>query len=152
MTDTAPETFSAAATPESLARREHNLAVVYRFYDALASNDTSNVVPVATEDFVATVAEGMPNGLGGVYHGNVNAVSKIWGRIWETFYVHAEPAEFLPVDDDRVVVLGRYVGDNPLGGSTIDATFAHICTVRGDRLSALQQITDTAQWHHFWTR
>ena len=105
-----------------------------------------------TEDFVGTVSEGMRNGLGGVYYGNTDAVTNVWCRIWGLYYMHGEPTEFLSVDDDRVVVLGRYVGENPLGGPTVDATFAHIFTVRGDLVSALQQITDTAQWLQFWAR
>jgi len=32
------------------------------------------------------------------------------------------------------------------GGSAVDAVFAHIITIQGDRLAALQPITDTASW------
>ena len=129
----------------------HNVAVVQRFYIAAATHDTSKVVPVLTEDFVGTTTEGLPNGLGGVYHGNENAVAKIWGRIWSLFDMNGEAAEFLPVGDDRVVVLGRYVGQAQ-DGSAVYAAFAHIFTVRGDRVAALQQITDSAQWRQFRTR
>ena len=108
MTDTTPDTSRGAATAESA------LAVARRFYEALASNDGSKVVPLLTEDFVLTVAEGMPQGLGGVYHGPT--ATNVWCRIWDLYYVHGEPAEFLPIDDDRVVVLGRYVGEAPDGG------------------------------------
>ncbi len=139
-------------TPERLARRDHNLAVVQRFYAAAATHDESKVVPVLTEDFVGQTTEGLPNGLGGVYHGNVNAVAKIWGRIWAMFDMNGEAADFLPVDDDRVVVLGRYVGHTQDGSSPVYAAFAHIFTVRGDRVAALQQITDSAQWRQFGTR
>ena len=88
----------------------------------------------------------------GVYHGNENAVAKIWGRIWSLFDMNGEAAEFLPVGDDRVVVLGRYVGQARDGGSAVYAAFAHVFTVRGDRVAALQQITDSAQWRQFRTR
>jgi ketosteroid isomerase-like protein len=131
---------------------EHNVAVVQRFYGAAATHDTSNVVPVLTEDFVGTTTEGLPNGLGGVYHGNENAVAEIWGRIWSLFDMNGEVTEFLPVGDDRVVVLGRYVGQPRDGGSPVYAAFAHIFTVRGDRVAALRQITDSAQWRQFRTR
>jgi ketosteroid isomerase-like protein len=131
---------------------KHNVAVVQRFYGAAATHDTSKVVPVLTEDFIGTTTEGLPNGLGGVYHGNENAVAKIWGRIWSLFDMNGEATEILPVGDDRVVVLGRYVGQARDGGSAVYATFAHIFTVRGDRVAALQQITDSAQWRQFRTR
>jgi 2-(1,2-epoxy-1,2-dihydrophenyl)acetyl-CoA isomerase len=138
--------------PERLARRDNNLAVVERFYLAAATHDTSKVVPVLTEDFVGTTTEGLPNGLGGVYHGNENAVARIWGRIWSLFDMNGEVYEFLPVDDDRVIVLGRYVGHTQDGSSPVFAAFAHIFTVRGDRVAALRQITDSAQWQQFGTR
>jgi len=60
--------------------------------------------------------------------------------------MHVDPTEFLPVDDTRVVVLGRYWGPARDGSSSVDAAFAHIITTRGDRLAALRQITDTARW------
>jgi uncharacterized protein len=44
------------------------------------------------------------------------------------------------------VVLGRYWGPARDGGSSVDAVFAHVITTRGDRVAALQQITDTARW------
>ena len=137
-------------TPEALALREHTLAVVHRFYDALATNDGSAVMPLLNEDFVLTVSEGLQNGLGGVYHGP--AAANVWGRIWGLYYVHGEPTAFLPVDDDRVVVLGFYRGQTRDGGSAVDARFAHVVTVRGDRLAAFQQITDTVQWLKFRLR
>ena len=138
--------------PERLVRRDQNVAVVQRFYGAAGTHDKSKVVPVLTEDFVGQTTEGLPHGLGGVYHGNVDAVAKIWGRIWALFDMDGEAADFLPVDDDRVVVLGRYVGHTQDGSSPVYAAFAHIFTVRGDRVAALQQITDSAQWLHFGTR
>jgi 2-(1,2-epoxy-1,2-dihydrophenyl)acetyl-CoA isomerase len=45
-----------------------------------------------------------------------------------------------------VVVLGRYWGSARDDGSAVDAAFAHIITTRGDRIAALQQITETARW------
>jgi 2-(1,2-epoxy-1,2-dihydrophenyl)acetyl-CoA isomerase len=140
------------STPERSAVREYNLAVVQRFYGAAATHDTSKVLPALTEDFVGTATEGLPHGLGGVYHGNEKAVAEIWGRIWSLFDMTGEVAEFIPVDDDRVLVLGRYVGEAREGGTPVYAAFAHIFTVRGDRVAALQQVTDSAQWHQFRTR
>ena len=130
---------TAAATPES------TLAVVHRFYEALATNDGSNIAPLLTEDCVVICSEGMPYDLGGEYHGPW-AATNVWVRIWALHDMHAEPMEFLPVGDDRVVVLGFYRGKAKDGSAAVDARFAHVITVRGDRLAAFQQITDTARW------
>ena len=58
--------------------------------------------------------------------------------------MHVEPHDYLHVDDERVVVLGRYWGPARDGGSAVDAVFAHIITTRF-QIAALQQVTDTAR-------
>lgn len=73
-------------------------------------------------------------------------IADVWGRIASLYDMHVDPVEYLPVDDERVVVLGRYWGPARDGGSSVDAAFAHVITTRGDRVAALQQITDTARW------
>jgi ketosteroid isomerase-like protein len=32
----------------------------------------------------------------------------------------------------------------------VDAAFAHVITIRGDRIAALRQIADTARWGFPW--
>lgn len=118
---------------------ESSLAVARRFYDASA------FMRMLNEDFVVTVSEGMPHGLGGVYHDPRDATD-VWCRIWALYDMRADPAEFLPVADGRVVVLGFYRGQARDGGSAVDARFAHVITAVGDRLAAFEQITDTARW------
>ena len=76
----------------------------------------------------------------------MDMIGGVWGRIASLYDMHVDPLEYLPVDDERVVVLGRYWGTARDGGSSVDAAFAHIITTRGDRVAALQQITDTARW------
>jgi hypothetical protein len=99
-----------------------------------------------TDDFVGTVSAGMPHGVGGENHSRLDMVTGVWGRIVSIYDMHVDPLEYLPVDDTRVVVLGRYRGPARDGSCSVDAAFAHIITTRGDRVVALQQITDTAQW------
>lgn len=121
---------------------ESSLAVARRFYDASA------FMRMLNEDFVVTVSEGVPHGLGSGYHGS-RAAANVWCRIWALYDMRADPAEFLPVADGRVVVLGFYRGQARDGGSAVDARFAHVITVItvvGDRLAAFEQITDTARW------
>ena len=67
-------------------------------------------------------------------------------RDWFSGYA-IDPAEYLAVDDGRVVVIGRYRGPARDGRSTVDAAFAHVITARDDRIAALHQITDTARWN-----
>jgi ketosteroid isomerase-like protein len=112
----------------------------------MADADGEALFGLLTDDFVGTVSVGMPHGVGGEHHGVADMITGVWARIVSVYDMHVDPHDYLPVDDQRVVVLGRYWGPARDGGSAVDAAFAHVITTRGDRIAALQQITDTARW------
>jgi ketosteroid isomerase-like protein len=120
--------------------------VARRLYDAMARADGQALFDLLTDDFVGTVSVGMPHGVGGHHQGPVDMITGVWGRIASLYDMHVDPVEYLPIDDERVVVLGRYWGPARDDGSSVDAAFAHVITTRGDRVAALKQITDTARW------
>nr|WP_255413241.1 nuclear transport factor 2 family protein [Mycobacterium sp. 3519A] len=122
------------------------IATAQRLYDAMAHADGEALFGLLTDDFVGTVSAGMPHGVGGEHRGAADMIVSVWGRIATEYDIHVDPQEYLCVDDERVVVLGRYRGTARDGGSAVDATFAHVITTRGRRIAALQQITDTARW------
>ena len=74
-----------------------------------------------TEDFVGTVSAGMPHGVGGEHRGAVDMITGVWARIASVYEMHVDPLDFLQVDDERVVVLGRYWGPARDGGSSVKA-------------------------------
>jgi ketosteroid isomerase-like protein len=121
-------------------------AVAQRLYEAFAGTDGQALFDLLTDDFVGTVSAGMPHGVGGDHRGPADMIAGVWGRIASLYDMHVDPFEYLPVDDERVVVLGRYWGPARDGGTSVDAAFAHVITTRGERVAALQQITDTARW------
>lgn len=121
-------------------------AIAERLYDAFAHTDAPALLELLTDDFVGTVSTGMPHDVGGRHHGPLDMVQNVWGRIATIYDMHVEPGEYLPVDDARVVVLGRYWGPAWDGSAAVDAAFAHVITTRGDHVAALHQITDTARW------
>ena len=121
-------------------------ALARRFYAAMTAGDAAALFDVLDEDFVGEVSAGMPHGVGGTHHGAATTITEVWGRIDALYEVEVMPAEYLPVDDTRVVVLGSYRGRARDGSSSVDAAFAHVITTRGDRIAALTQITDTARW------
>jgi ketosteroid isomerase-like protein len=121
-------------------------ALAQRLYEAVARADRQALFDLLTDDFVGTVSAGMPHGVGGEHRGAVGMITGVWARIASVYDMHVDPLDYLQVDDERVVVLGRYWGPARDGGSAVDAAFAHIITTRGDRIAALQQITDTARW------
>jgi ketosteroid isomerase-like protein len=119
--------------------------VARRLYDAFADTDPTALLNLLTDDFEGIVSAGMPHGVGGVHRGPDDMLG-VWGTIDALYDMTVEPAEFLPVDDAHVVVVGRYHGPSRDGGTAVDAAFAHVITTRGDRVAALRQITDTARW------
>ena len=53
-------------------------------------------------------------------------IGGVWGRIDSLYDVHVDPVEYLVVDNDRVVVIGRYGGSARDGDTSVDAAFAHV--------------------------
>jgi ketosteroid isomerase-like protein len=121
-------------------------AVAKRFYEALARSDAEALFALLTDDFDGMVSAGMPEDVGGRHRGAQDMIAGVWGCIDARYDVNVEPTEYLVVDDGRIVVLGRYVGSARDGATDVDAAFAHVITTRGERMAALHQITDTAQW------
>src|SRR5262245_47223295 len=101
-------------------------AVARRLYEAFAHTDAPALFDLLTDDFVGTVSTGMPHGVGGDHHGKADMITGVWGRIASIYDMHVDPVEYLPVGDERVVVLGRYWGPARDGGSAVDAAFAHV--------------------------
>lgn len=129
---------------------EHSSVDIARcLYRALADGDGPALFGLLADDFVGTVSAGMPHGVGGEHHGRDAMILGVWGRIASIYDMHLEPSAYLAVGpaDDAVVVLGRYRGAARDGGSSVDAAFAHVISVRGGQITALQQITDTVRWH-----
>lgn len=123
-------------------------AVAQRFYRALAEGDGNSLFDLLATDFVGTVSQGMPHGVGGRHHGRVAMIADVWGHIDAVYDLDVEPTEFLAIgeSDDKVVVLGNYRGSARDGKTVVDAAFAHVITVQNGQITALQQITDTARW------
>lgn len=119
--------------------------VARRLYDAMATHDATALVDLLSDDFEGLVSAGMPHAVGGPRHGR-DAMLGVWGTVDALYDIAVEPHEFLEVSNERVVVIGRYRGRARTGDTAVDAAFAHVIDVRGERLSGLHQITDTARW------
>lgn len=89
----------------------------------------------------------MPDGLGGVYDSGEAMLRQCWARVFAIVDVRPIPAEYLPVPDDRIIVLGRYEGTARATGRSLSAAFAHVLRFADNKVCELIQITDTAHWH-----
>jgi uncharacterized protein len=123
------------------------VCLAQRLYDAFAQFDAPALTALLSNDFVGTVSDGMPHGVGGTHYGPTDMLHNVWGTIAGRYDLCVQPLEYLCVSETKVVVLGRYRGRARDGHTTVDAAFAHVITARDDHITGLHQITDTRSWH-----
>jgi ketosteroid isomerase-like protein len=117
---------------------------VLRFYDALERGDVPAVLALMDRQIEWTEAERFPY-YSGTWRGPGAVLSNLLAplsRDWEGFSARAD--DFI-TDGERVVSLGTYTGTYRKTGRSFSASFAHIWTVRGDKLTRFQMYTDTAK-------
>lgn len=120
--------------------------LVEQVYAALGRRDGEALRRVLAPAFVGTVSAGMPAGAGGVHHGPHAMIEGCWWRIGAAYKVLAEPEEWIPTADGRLLVTGFYRGTARDDGRVVHAAFTHLWTGDRERLTALTQVTDTARW------
>jgi uncharacterized protein len=125
---------------------QNSVPAARRLYDAMAERDIRAIRDAMTDDFVGEVSDGMPLAVGGRHDGPEAMLRDVWGRIFAAYDVSIDVDRLLPSGDDVVVALGRYRGCERATTRPLDARFAHVLTVREDRVSSLEQITDTRRW------
>lgn len=116
-----------------------------RLYDGFLAHDAAAIMSVLHPDFEGEVSAGMPLGVGGHHRGAEAMMRDVWAPIFGAYDVRVE-ADALLDSGERVVAVGGYRGAERASGVTFDAAFAHVLTIDGGLITALQQITDTASW------
>jgi uncharacterized protein len=117
---------------------------VRRFYDALGGGDVSAVLAVLDASIEWTEAERFPY-YSGTWLGPQAVLDNLFvplSRDWDGF--SATPHEFIGTGE-RIVVLGTYRGTFKKTGRVFTAAFAHVWTVRGEKLTRFDMHTDTAK-------
>lgn len=115
-------------------------------YEALTSGDRAALDTLLHLDFVGHATEGLPFDLGGTYRGPNAMRREFWGRIAKNFVARAQPESFHVLDDGRLLVQGRYVGEARSGGGKLDAEFVHILRFSEGKIIGLSQLTDSERW------
>ncbi len=120
------------------------VTIVRRFYDALDRGDLPAMLSLLDPRVEWTEAERFPY-FSGTWHSPQAVLDNLLKPLagdWEGFSV--KPQEFI-AQGDRVVSLGQYSGTFKKTGRSISAAFAHVWTVRGDKLAKFNMHTDTAK-------
>jgi ketosteroid isomerase-like protein len=118
-----------------------NVETIKNLYQSFAQGDIPGVLGAFAADIEWTEAEGFP--YGGTYIGAnailENVFMKLGGE-WEGF--SAVPDEFLDAGAN-VVALGTYGGKYIKTGKSMNVPFAHVWTLRDDKIVKFVQYTDT---------
>jgi uncharacterized protein len=122
------------------------LRAARRLYEGFAARDGAAIREALTEDFLGDVSDGMPLGVGGRHEGRDAMLRDCWGPVFAVYDMRVEAQDYLACDGGEVVVTGRYRGPHRAGGWEVDAAFAHVLTIRDERVASLRQITDTVRW------
>ena len=119
---------------------------VMAIYDAFAIGDIDTVLANFTEDINWNEAENYIYADGNPYIGKTAVLEGVFGRVgaeWE--YWNLANTQFANVEDDKVLVTGRYQAKHKTTGKLIDAQFAHLWTMKDTLASSFQQYADTKQ-------
>lgn len=125
---------------------ENATSVAKRLYDAFASGDMDTIAALLGDDVEWVEAEGGPYEAGNPHTGMAGVGAGVFGPIGEAYDDFAATPERYTAEGNRVVAEGRYTGINKRSGKKLNAQFAHVFTVEGERIKAFQQYTDTHQW------
>lgn len=128
--------------------RDVRVATAENLYRALAEGDRDALDRLLAPDFIGHAAHGLPLGMGGTHIGPDAMRTQLWWRIGEHFTARAVAEDFQALEDGRLVVIGTYRGSARRSGAVLDAAFVHVLSFGADgRITALDQLTDTAAWH-----
>jgi uncharacterized protein len=122
------------------------IAAARRLYEAFASRDVEALRDALADDFVGQVSGGMPLGVGGEHRGRDAMIRDVWSKVFATYEINVDAERFYASGDDHVVAVGHYRGTVRASGQPIEASFAHVLTIRDRRIARLHQITDTGSW------
>ena len=122
-----------------------NLALVHRFYQAIAALDPKALLDVLEPDLVAHVSAGLGD-YGGTHQGARQMLEKVWVPAHLTFRAMPTPDEFFESPPDGVAAIGFYRGKVEDTGREFEAAFCHVFRCNETRISELRQITDTVRW------
>src|SRR5689334_12306522 len=81
-----------------------------RLYDALRVGDGESLNALLSADFVGHATDGLPLGMGGEHRDRDAMQRELWWNIGRNFAARAEPERMLAVEDNGLLVCGRYRG------------------------------------------
>ncbi len=119
-------------------------AIVRSFYDALGRGDVAAVVSLLDVEIEWTEAERFPY-YSGTWRGPQAIVDNLLVPLATDWADFSAKVDELIAEGNRVVALGSYSGKFKKSGRSFSARFAHVWSVRSDKLARFDMHTDTAK-------
>ena len=119
---------------------------VKKIYDAFGQGDIEAVLASFSKDIEWNEAENFIYSDNNPYIGGDAIVKGVFQRIGEEWeYWNLADPKFYNVDDDRVLVTGRYQAKHKASAKVLDAQFAHFWKMKDTLVASFQQFVDTKQ-------
>ncbi len=121
-----------------------NVDLVKKFYSSFKAKDKQTYLQLCDDDIEWKVLEGMPYG-GATYIGKTAVFEKYFRQLFSNFEeFHAMPEEFLDAGE-AVVVLGKYQMVAKKSKDTFTSPFAHVYTIKNEKIVRFRQYADTVK-------
>jgi ketosteroid isomerase-like protein len=118
--------------------------IIEAHYAASASGD----LPGMTVNFAPAIAwtEAAGGPYAGTFVGTPAIIEGVFARVGGDFEVFDVVVDALIIDESlgRVAMVGSYAGTHRATGKTLDARVVHVWTVEGGKITAFEQIVDSA--------
>lgn len=123
-----------------------NVEIIQGMYDAFATGDVPSVLAKMSTDIVWNEAENFPYADGNPYIGPDAIVEGVFARIgqdWDGFALTDQ--NLYSVEDNMVLVTGRYKGTHLQTGKSMNAQHVHVWWLEDGMVTRFQQYADTKQ-------
>ncbi|TBR10000.1 MAG: ketosteroid isomerase [Candidatus Nitrosotenuis sp.] len=121
-----------------------NVDLVKKFYSSFKAKDKQTYLQLCADNIEWQVLDGMPGG-GAIYIGKTAVFEKYFRHLFSNFAeFHAVPEEFLDAGH-MIAVLGKYEMVSKKSRNAFTSPFAHVYTIKNDKIILFRQYADTVQ-------
>jgi ketosteroid isomerase-like protein len=139
-------TISQATDHRDQAMSQSYVNTVREFYGAFAQGDFASITLDPQIEWIEPNVPGL--WFSGTHYGSEAVFKEVIepaSKNLDAFHVQCD--HFLAADD-HVIVTGHFQGRGRDTGIELNAPFAHVWTLHGDKAVRFQDYTDTANWLH----
>ena len=127
-------------------KKVNNAEIIEGIYTSFSQGDIEGILASFDENIVWNEAENFPYDDGNPYIGHQAIVDGVFARVggeWDNFIVDERKVYIM--DNDMVLVTGKFKGTYKATGKTINAQLVHHWTLQDGKVIQFQQYTDTKQ-------